>query len=108
MGAALSMREGVLNVGLVPRVTRGKQLSAALRLASVGIELAVSTVVGMLGGSWLDKKLGTAPYLAIAGLCLGVVAGFRSLIATARKSLDKTASPTQTTNDTQPRRSDDD
>ena len=82
------------NVGLVPR--GGKQLSAGLRLASVGIELAVSTVVGMLGGGWLDKKLGTDPWLMLAGLCLGVVAGFRSLIATARKAHDKTATQPDT------------
>jgi ATP synthase protein I len=64
----------------------GRQLTAVARLASVGIELSLSTVVGLLGGSWLDKKLGTAPYLMIVGLILGVTAGFRSLIATARRA----------------------
>lgn len=87
-GRRAFVEEGVPNVGLMPREpSRGKQLNAAMRLASVGIELAVSTVVGLLAGGWLDKKLGTAPYLMIVGLLIGVVAGFRSLIATARRSL---------------------
>ena len=75
------------------------QLSAGLRLASVGIELAVSTVVGMAFGGFLDRKLGTDPYLMIAGLLLGVVAGFRSLVATARKSFDKTPAATEHPNE---------
>jgi F0F1-type ATP synthase assembly protein I len=56
-----------------------------MRVASVGIEFSVSTVIGLLGGRWLDGKLGTDPWLMIVGLLLGVVAGFRSLIRTARR-----------------------
>jgi F0F1-type ATP synthase assembly protein I len=55
-------------------------------LASVGIELSLSTVIGALGGRWLDGKLGTTPWLMISGLILGVFAGFRSLIRTARRA----------------------
>jgi ATP synthase protein I len=60
------------------------------RVGAVGIELALSTVIGMLGGRWLDNKLSTAPWLTILGLLLGVVAGFRSLIRAARKSTQAT------------------
>ena len=63
----------------------GKQLKQAVRLGSVGIELAVSTVVGWLIGHWLDGKLSTEPWLGIVFLILGVIAGFRSLFMTARK-----------------------
>jgi F0F1-type ATP synthase assembly protein I len=55
-------------------------------LASVGIELAISTVIGLLGGRWIDGKLGTEPYLMIVGLVIGVTAGFRSLFLAARKA----------------------
>ena len=64
----------------------GKQLKQFARLASVGIELVISTVLGMLGGRWLDSKLSTEPWLTLVGLLLGVIAGFRSLILTARKA----------------------
>lgn len=66
------------------RPDRGKQLKAFARVGSVGIELALSTVIGLLGGQWLDEKLSTAPYLTVIGLLLGVTAGFRSLIRVAR------------------------
>lgn len=64
----------------------GRLLSASWRLASVGIEFAVSTVIGLLGGRWLDGKLGSEPWLMIAGLLLGVVAGFRSLVRAASRA----------------------
>ena len=70
----------------------GRQLNSALRLASVGIELAISTVIGLLGGRWLDGKLGTEPWLMIVGLLLGVTAGFRSLFLAARKASRATQS----------------
>jgi ATP synthase protein I len=75
---------------VAPLPRGGKLLNTAARLASVGIELALSIVIGLLGGRWLDGKLGTAPWLMIAGLLLGVFAGFRSLIRTARKAQRET------------------
>jgi ATP synthase protein I len=63
----------------------GKQLRSFARVGALGIELALSTVIGLLGGRWLDGKLGTAPWLTLVGLILGVIAGFRSLYTTARK-----------------------
>jgi len=64
----------------------GKQLKVYAQLGAVGIEVGISTVVGMLGGRWLDGKLGTEPILTIVGLLLGVFAGFRSLVRVARKA----------------------
>jgi ATP synthase protein I len=71
-------------VGLGPE--GGKLLKTTARLASVGIELSISTVIGALGGRWLDSKLGTEPWLMIVGLVIGVAAGFRSLIRTAQRA----------------------
>jgi ATP synthase protein I len=62
-------------------------------MVSVGIELALSTVIGLLGGRWLDGKLGTEPWLMLLGLVLGVVAGFRSLIRAARRATRETERP---------------
>lgn len=82
MGAALSTREACSQV-LGP--DSGKQLKTFARVGALGIELALTTVLGLLGGRWLDSKLSTAPWLTLVGLILGVIAGFRSLYRTARK-----------------------
>ena len=71
----------------------GKQLKQAVRLGSVGIELAISTVIGWLIGRWLDGKFSTEPWLSIVGLLLGVVAGFRSLFLAAKKQSQSQNSP---------------
>jgi len=41
--------------------------------------LAVSPILGWWIGSWLDKKLDSAPYLMYIGLLFGFIAGFREL-----------------------------
>lgn len=63
-----------------------KQLKVYAQLGAVGLELGISTVVGLLCGRWVDGKLGTEPIGTIVGLLLGVAAGFRSLIRAARKA----------------------
>jgi ATP synthase protein I len=65
----------------------GKQFKSYARMGSAATEVAVATVLGILGGQWLDKKLSTGPYLTLLGLLLGVVAGMRSLIRAARKEI---------------------
>ena len=47
--------------------------------ASVGLELVLCVLVGLFGGSWLDGKLGTNPWLTAAGVGFGMAAGFRAL-----------------------------
>ncbi len=66
-----------------------KQFKQVGYLSAVGLEVAVSTVVGLFAGRWLDGKLGTDPFLMIVGLVLGVVAGFRSVYRSARKVMDR-------------------
>ncbi len=56
---------------------------------TVGIQLAVTVVVLFFLGRWLDERLGTSPWLMLAGLLLGIVGGmikfFRSAIALGRE-----------------------
>lgn len=52
--------------------------------ATLGIEFALSVLVGLFGGRWLDGKLGTAPWLAIVGFGFGVAAGVRAIYRAAR------------------------
>lgn len=61
----------------------------ALALSSLGIEIALFTVLGLYGGQWLDRKLGTT-WLLYAGLALGMAGAGRSLYRVAR-SLERDA-----------------
>jgi len=61
-----------------------KQLRQAQRVASVGLEMAIAVVIGTLGGSWLDQRLGTRPWLALLGILFGVAAGFRGVLRVVR------------------------
>ncbi len=53
---------------------------------TLGLELALSVLFGLLGGQWLDGKLGTGPWLALFGFGFGVAAGFRALWRALRRA----------------------
>lgn len=48
-------------------------------MAGVGLQFALSIVLFLLAGQWLDRRLGTEPWLLILGVLVGAVAGFYSL-----------------------------
>jgi F0F1-type ATP synthase assembly protein I len=48
----------------------------ALRFIGVGWFIAISILLGVWGGLWLDGKLGTSPIMVIVGLILGLVVAF--------------------------------
>jgi ATP synthase protein I len=57
-----------------------RQLGA---LSGVGLTLVISTVLGFWGGYALDRWLGTAPWLMLVGLLLGIASGFVNLFRAA-------------------------
>lgn len=57
-----------------------QQLHTGHRVASVGLEIVIATMIGQAGGAWLDGYFGTAPILGWIGLGLGLAAGLKSLI----------------------------
>lgn len=73
-----------------PAGRRGKQLYSALSASSVGLELGISVVLGLLFGMFLDKTFGTEPWLMLVFLGFGLVAGFRGVLRYVRAS-DKAA-----------------
>jgi ATP synthase protein I len=50
-----------------------------LRFSSIGIELGLSVMIGLIGGQWLDRRFGTEPWLLLLGLLVGMAAGFTSV-----------------------------
>lgn len=57
----------------------------ALRHSSLGIELAMWIVAGLLLGFWLESKWAIAPWGVLGGLMLGILGGARSLYRTLRQ-----------------------
>lgn len=64
------------------RYASSKALTSSV--GTVGLEFALSIIIGFLGGRWLDGYFGTEPYLSIAGFGFGVAAGVRALVRAAR------------------------
>jgi F0F1-type ATP synthase assembly protein I len=57
-----------------------------LQYGSVGIEFALSVLLGLFAGRWVDQRVGSSGGLALAGFLLGVLIGFRSLWRVARQA----------------------
>lgn len=51
----------------------------ALRLMGVGWFVAASVVIGIVGGYWLDRWLGTTIVFTIVGVVLGTTVAFYGL-----------------------------
>jgi ATP synthase protein I len=47
--------------------------------STVGLEFALSVLLGLFGGRWLDEKAGAGGVLTFIGLVLGLAAGYRSV-----------------------------
>ena len=52
-----------------------KMWGIAASNGAVGLEIAVAIGIGYLGGQYLDRRLGTAPWFMWVGFAAGVGAG---------------------------------
>jgi len=57
-----------------------KMWTIAGTTGAVGLEIAVAIGIGYLGGQYLDRKLGVAPWLTWVGFAAGVGAGIKALV----------------------------
>jgi ATP synthase protein I len=64
----------------------GRAFYQTLSASSVGLELGLAVVLGVLFGRWLDGKLGTTPWLMLVFLVLGFAAGFRGVVRAVRRA----------------------
>jgi ATP synthase protein I len=55
------------------------EASALAQASALGLVFVVAIVLGLAGGWWLDRHLGTSPFGLLLGLLLGTVAGFKNL-----------------------------
>jgi len=69
-----------------------RQIVKASRASSIGLEFAMTAMVGLGGGYWADKYFETSPWLTLGGFIFGVCAGFWSLFKAVQvmsEQLDK-------------------
>ena len=61
-----------------PHLYRGEPnpLAGAGKYMGLGLQFAGSIVFFMFAGIWLDKRLGTSPWLVILGVFVGAAAAF--------------------------------
>ena len=57
-------------------------------LSSLGVAMVLATIIGLGGGYWADRWLGTSPWLTLIGLGLGIAAAFVILFRTAKAAGD--------------------
>ena len=53
--------------------------SSGVDFGAIPFQLAFSLLAGVYGGEWLDKKLGSAPWLLITGVFLGAGLSFYNI-----------------------------
>jgi ATP synthase protein I len=73
-----------------------KMWATAASTGALGIEIAVAIGIGYFGGHYLDRKLGSEPWLAWLGFAAGLGASAKAVIRVVRsyqKSLEEDQSP---------------
>ena len=71
---------------LDPVARRSKSAFQFLSSSSVGLEMGISVIIGLLFGRWLDGRIGTAPWMMILFLCFGFTAGIRGVMRAVNRA----------------------
>jgi len=65
-----------------------RQLMKSLSfLSSIGIAMVASSFIGLFIGYYLDKWLGTSPWMTLIWLGFGIASGFRNIFILTRRAL---------------------
>ena len=52
---------------------------------SLGLQFVVTVLVCLFAGQWLDRRLGTTPWLLLAGVLLGGALGMWTMLRVAKE-----------------------
>jgi F0F1-type ATP synthase assembly protein I len=52
---------------------------SAAKYAGIGLQFAISIIVFLFAGQWLDRKFGTSPIFLMLGVFVGAGAAFYSM-----------------------------
>lgn len=62
---------------------------------TIGLEFALSVLLMLFAGHWLDGKLDSHPWFALSGMALGAAAGARSGYRTLQRANRQAQAPEQ-------------
>lgn len=62
----------------------GDVLQALALATTIGMELAISVVLGFYGGRFLDQRFATGPWFMLAGILIGLAVGIAGVFKTLR------------------------
>ena len=68
-----------------PQAKPPSRVKKYLRFSTIGLEMGLAVVLGLYFGQYLDKWLGTEPWMLLLFLIFGVVAAFRNLYRLLRE-----------------------
>jgi ATP synthase protein I len=63
--------------------SRGRTVRSLGALSSAGLAFGAAVLLGVAGGYWLDRWLGTAPVFFLVGFVLGLAAGMINVFRAA-------------------------
>ena len=61
------------------------EIGTVANASQLGITMFVCVLIGVLGGGWLDKKLGSSPWFLLVGAILGSLAAIKHVLDQLKK-----------------------
>ena len=58
-------------------------------MAGLGVQFVVTILIFLFIGQWLDRKLGTTPWMLLTGVLLGAALGFWMMLRVAKEAEKK-------------------
>jgi len=71
------------------RLPKTTILGKVITYSSIGIQVGLTVGLGMIAGVYLDRWLGTGPWLTVLGLVVGVISGFTRLFQIGKEFSQK-------------------
>ncbi|SDY63469.1 AtpZ/AtpI family protein [Tindallia californiensis] len=65
----------------------GSALENLALVSYIGIAMMVPILAGVVGGRWIDERLGTRPVFLFVLIFVGIMVGFRNVFAVTTRNL---------------------
>lgn len=75
--------------GALPSDEERRERSAAAKYAGIGVQFAITILLGLAVGTWLDRRFGTAPLFLYLGVFLGAGGAFYSMYRQLMANLER-------------------